>query len=77
MQVDRLYLDQHKLINMYISEYQGTSQYPQETDYSHSYSFIQLFNIAFSSVFCDLENDVKVKLVIWHKGLSKDNHLAL
>ena len=28
-----------------------------------------------SSVFCDLENNVKVKLFIWHKDLSKDNHV--
>ena len=25
---------------------------------------------------CDLENDVKVKLLIWYKGLEKDNHLV-
>ena len=53
--------------------------YRKQIKHSNNYSFIWLFNIAimnFLQFFCDLENNVKVKLQIWYKGLSKDTHLA-
>jgi len=49
----------------------GATQYSQETDFkSHCCSFVPLFNIAILIflVSCDLENDVKVKWLIWDKG---------
>ena len=66
-------------LNMCISESQGASKYPQETDYSHNYSFIQTFNIAILNFLqysvtlrmmsrsnCLYGTKVLVKTIIWH-----------
>ena len=37
---------------------------------------IQICQIQIENGCCDLENDGKVKLFIWYKGLAKDIHLA-
>jgi len=67
-------------LSLYICGSLGATQYPQETDYKKPLLYfcspVKYCNFEISFGSCDLENEVKVKRLVWDKGHGRVNHLA-